>query len=146
MENQHENNPYYPVNGELKENIYTEVPQHSQYVYTESWMNQNSTVKPGLNPYNATGAGPCVSESGTLSARTKGLGISIAGMVCGILSVTTCIFMIFNFILVIPGLVFSIISLTNKYDGKGMAIAGVICSACGAVLSIFFMIFCLNLT
>lgn len=142
MENHHENNPYYPINGEVKENIYTKSPQQDQYIYTESWMNQNSTVKPGFNPYIATGASP----SGTLSAGPKGLGISIAGMVCGILSVTACIFMIFNFILVIPGLVFSIISLTKKYDGKGMAIAGVICSACGAVLSIFFMIFCLSLT
>ncbi|HKM35433.1 MAG TPA: DUF4190 domain-containing protein, partial [Lachnospiraceae bacterium] len=132
--NQNQTNPYMPVSGETKDHIPVSEPPQEQYNYTESWMNQNATqlgtMQFNSNPY--------------IPPKSTGLGFSVAGMICGILSMMACIFMVFDLLLAIPGLVFSIISLAKKYDGKGMAVAGVICSACGAVLSIGFMWLCLS--
>ena len=71
------------------------------------------------------------------------IGISIAGMVCGIISILSCFLVIFNFILAVPGLIFSIVALVKNYNGKGMAIAGVICSAIGMILSTLYLMFLL---
>lgn len=149
MNMQNETNPYMPVSGEMKDNIPATEPQQEQHIYTETWMNQNSTSSNPINSVSRIFREPDqnMAQFGTnpyMSLKPKGIGFSIAGMVCGILSMMACILLIFDLLLAIPGLVFSIISLTKKYDGKGMAVAGVVCSACGTVLSIGFMIFCLS--
>lgn len=66
-------------------------------------------------------------------------GFAIAGMVCGILSILCCSWMIFDFLLAIPGIIFSIVVLVKNYAGKGMAVAGLICSTVGLFLSLVFL-------
>ena len=68
-----------------------------------------------------------------------GMGLAIAGMVLGILSIVCCCFSPFNVIFAIIGLILSIVSLIQKKPGKGMAIAGIICSA----VAIVFLVVCI---
>lgn len=66
------------------------------------------------------------------------IGFSIASMVCGILAICCCCLSLFSLMLSIMAIVFGIISLNNKYEGKGMAIAGIITGGIG-----IFMWLCL---
>lgn len=133
------------------ENTYTEQPQ---YVYTESWMGasangarQQETDFQQSQPFDQQmwnqqyGASyPAYSPYAAQKATGNGMiGFAIAGMVCGILSIMACAFMVFDLFLAISGLVFSIIAINKKYDGRGMAIAGLICSIVGTVLSMGYM-------
>ena len=68
------------------------------------------------------------------------VGISVAGMVSGILSLLCCCFPYFSMLLGIAALVLGFISLKNRYDGKGMAIAGMVCGGIGTFLAILFII------
>ena len=77
----------------------------------------------------------------------KPKGLSIAGMVCGIvglvLSLATCTW-IFGIILDVIGLILSGVALNNckqgKADGKGMAVAGLVTSIVGIVWVLAFFV------
>ncbi len=85
----------------------------------EYYSNQTSTGKSGAN---------------------GNIGFSIASMVCGILSLTCCCLTFFSLILAIVAIVFGVISLNSKYDGRGMAIAGIITGGIGIVVWLFVII------
>ena len=60
------------------------------------------------------------------NAGNGNIGLSIASMVCGILSLVCCCLWYLGVILAIAAIVMGIISIKNKYEGKGMAIAGLV--------------------
>lgn len=68
-----------------------------------------------------------------------GKGMSIAGMVLGIVSIVCC--GLIGIICGVVGLVLSIIALKNNKPGRGMAIAGLVCSAVGVVAGVIYLIF-----
>lgn len=114
--------PYQQQNQQFFQN---QPYQQSQPYGQQMWNQQNNTAYPAYNPY----ATPKAPGNGMI-------GFAIAGMVCGILSIMACAFMVFDLIFVISGLVFSIIAINKKYAGRGMAIAGLICSIAGTILSL----------
>lgn len=68
------------------------------------------------------------------------IGVSIASLVCGILSIICCCCSPIGVCCSIAAIVTGIISLKNEYDGKGMAIAGLCCGGVGALFLIFSII------
>ncbi len=68
-------------------------------------------------------------------------GISIACLVCGILSLICCCGGWLGLILAAAAIVLGIISIKNNYDGRELAIAGLITGGCGMVLAIVMLIF-----
>lgn len=76
------------------------------------------------------------------------IGVAIASLVCGILSLLCCPFACCgsccggpNVLLAIASIVLGIIALVKAFDGKGMAIAGLVCGG----IALVFMIFALAL-
>ena len=65
-------------------------------------------------------------QSATVNTGNGNIGLSVASMVCGILSLICCCFWYLGIILAIAAIVMGIISIKNGYDGKGMAIAGLV--------------------
>lgn len=129
------------------QNPYTGQNPHAggQYTYNSQWMQGGSANAGGQynQPYNPYYANMAYSYPGMpMQPQGNGMmGISIASMVLGIISIICCFMMLFNFLLVIPGLVFGIIAVVKKYDGKGMAIAGIVCCSVGLVLSFLYFLF-----
>ena len=76
-----------------------------------------------------------------MPVSSDGMGLAIAGMVCGIVSDVFCCTWIFGLIIAIVGLILSIAALVRNSKGKGMAVAGVVCSAVGIVLFVLFTVF-----
>ena len=69
-------------------------------------------------------------------SESKGVGFAVTGLVLGILSILVCIFMVFDWILAVPGLIFSSLALAKKNPAsQDMALAGLICNIIGFVLS-----------
>ncbi len=127
------NNPYTNNNQQTVNNPYANNNQlsvNNPYTYTSGWMNNNST-------------GYYVPASGTtpVPVSSDGMGLAIAGMVCGIVSDVFCCTWIFALVIAIVGLILSIAALVRNSKGKGMAVAGVVCSAVGIVLFVLFTIF-----
>ncbi|MDO4167289.1 MAG: DUF4190 domain-containing protein [Eubacteriales bacterium] len=70
----------------------------------------------------------------------EGPGFSIAGMVCGILSIVLCCCnQYITGVLAIVGLVLSILAVKGHKPGRGMAIAGIVCSAIGLIIAVFLI-------
>lgn len=67
-------------------------------------------------------------------AKKKLIGLSIASLVLGILSLLACCYC--GALFGIPGAICGAIAMAKKADGKGMAIAGLICSILGVLLCI----------
>ena len=67
------------------------------------------------------------------------IGVAIASMVCGIISILCCCLWLFSAILSVAAVVLGIITLSKKYDGKGMAIAGIVTGGIGFVLVVIFL-------
>ncbi len=70
----------------------------------------------------------------------EGKGLSIASMVCGILSLLCCCGGWFGLVLSVVALIFGIVSVKGGYGGKEMAIAGIITGGCGLALCVAIMI------
>lgn len=70
----------------------------------------------------------------------KGKGFSITSMVTGIVAICTCCVWYFCLPLAIVSIVFGVISLVKKYEGRGMAIAGLIT---GGVALLMLILMCL---
>ena len=68
-----------------------------------------------------------------------GNGKAVAGLVFGILSIVLCLLSLFDGVLVILGLIFSLIALGESKDrrgsGRGLAIAGLVCTIIGGLLA-----------
>ncbi len=70
----------------------------------------------------------------------KANGLQTAGLICGIIAITTsCCYGIFGIILGIAGLICSI--LGNKDNKSGVGIAGLVCSIIGLVLGVAMLIY-----
>lgn len=69
------------------------------------------------------------------------MGLAIASMICGILSILCCCFSYFGIVLAIAALVMGIISVAQHKGGKGMAVAGIVCGAIGLIFSVTITIF-----
>ncbi len=70
----------------------------------------------------------------------EGPGFSIAGMVCGILSIVLCCCnQYITAVLAIVGLVLSILAVKGQKPGRGMAIAGIVCSVIGLIIAVFLI-------
>lgn len=68
-------------------------------------------------------------------------GLSVAGMVCGILSIVLCCCSKYlTLVLAVAGLSLSAYALAKDKPGKGMAIAGLICSIIGLAISLLMVI------
>ena len=72
------------------------------------------------------------------------IGVAIASLVCGILSLLCCPIACcgsccggLNVLLAIAAIVLGIIALVKAFEGKGMAIAGLVCGGIALVLMIF---------
>ncbi len=129
---------YQTYNNPYADNRTTYAQQQGNYNYANQnyGMGNMPQQQPYMNmQYSYQGVQP---QSGNGM-----IGISITGMVCGIVSILICFTTFFNLIVAIPGLIFSIIALVKKYNGKSMAIAGLICSTLGILLSTFYFFFIL---
>ncbi len=153
MENGQDHNPYAPDSQNTQGAV-----SHGQYTYTQSWMTGSSS-QTGANPmpygqsffpagaqqpYTAgnqpyvSGYQPYTSPQNAYygQSESKGVGFAVTGLVLGILSILVCIFMVFDWILAVPGLIFSSLALAKKDPAsQDMALAGLICNIIGFVLS-----------
>lgn len=66
--------------------------------------------------------------------------VSVVSLVCGILSILCCCIFYISPIFAIAGLVFGIIAIAKKYDGRGVAIGGTVCSVIGILLFIIYIV------
>lgn len=82
------------------------------------------------------------SVDGDNTAKTSNgyIGVSIASLVCGILSILCCCATALAIILAIAAIVLGIITLVKNYDGRGMAIAGIAIGGVAIVLIILLAI------
>lgn len=138
-------NPY--MDGQTQQASSNPYMANQQYVYTEPWMNgsaNNSTFfqGSGQQPYYTGQMQNNYSylQPGQSSQSNGMIGFAITGMVCGILSILSCCLSVGGVFIAVAGLIFSIIALAKKYDGKGMALAGVICSTIGFCMSLIMTI------
>lgn len=122
----------------------------SNYNGSQNFDNAQSNYNNGQSDFNED-------QQGWQTARNTGMvnggyehyvpepedgpGFSIAGMICGILSLLCCCVWYVGLVLGIVGLVLSIISLKQQKPGRGMAIAGVVCSAIGLGITLILGIF-----
>ena len=71
----------------------------------------------------------------------KGVGLAVASMVCGILSLLlACCVPYVPFVLALIGVVLGGVSLHGHRGGKGMAIAGLVCSIISLIPAVFVVI------
>ncbi len=146
--NPQESNPYAPPG-------WQKAPDTNTYTYTETWMNSGfpaANHTPYQQPYYpmggqqpAYGYQPYTSPQNVFYGQPepKGVGFAVTGLILGILSIVACIFMVFDWILAIPGLIFSSLALAKKNPAsQGLALGGLICNIVGFVLSalLFFII------
>ena len=112
-----------PIQEEIKINYDNEYT--STYGATPTY-NDNSTQYYSSNPTTETVSG-------------GNIGVAIASLVCGILSLVCCCLSWFSFVLAVAAIVLGIITIAKKYDGKGMAIAGIVTAAIGFIIFIVFI-------
>lgn len=112
-----------PIQEEIKINYDNEYT--STYGATPTY-NDNSTQYYSSNPTTETVSG-------------GNIGVAIASLVCGILSLVCCCLSWFSFVLAVAAIVLGIITIAKKYDGMGMAIAGIVTAAIGFIIFIVFI-------
>jgi hypothetical protein len=82
---------------------------------------------------------PTPPQYGYHPQQRAGHGKAIAALVLGIGSIVFCWLIFFDAVLVIPGLIFGLLALSetkaNGGSGRGMALAGLVCSIIGALLA-----------
>ena len=115
--------PYQPPQGN---GAYQQIPPTSAPSYYPDYQ-QNSYNQPtySAEPYPPQSSTP---------------GLSIAGMICGILSLLTCCFYYIGLPLAVLGLIFSIIGMKRTANGKGMAVAGIVTSAITLAIIVIMLI------
>lgn len=101
-----------------------------------NYNNEQETIIPAVEPTLET-----VHASGTEPSDTiKPIGLAIASMVCGILSVLCC-FKIIKLILAIIAVIFGGVALKKRHRGRGMAIAGLICGLLALILFVILILY-----
>lgn len=115
--------PYQPPQGN---GAYQQIPPASAPSYYPDYQ-QTSYNQPtySAEPYPPQSSTP---------------GLSIAGMICGILSLLTCCFYYIGLPLAVLGLIFSIIGMKRNANGKGMAVAGIVTSAITLAIIVIMLI------
>ncbi len=111
-------------------------PVEAEEVSSTPWQENNLNINygPDSNTYNNQPSYYTPEQPKTTSNM---IGLSIASLVCGILSLITCCM---GIPLGIGAIVTGIISLSKKYSGKGMAIAGIVTGALGILFWIFIFV------
>jgi Domain of unknown function (DUF4190) len=93
---------------------------------------------PGQTPYAPPGYDP-YAPAGYGYARRAGTGKAVTALVLGIASIFFCWLFFLDAALVIPGLIFGLIALSEAKRpggaGRGLALTGLICSVAGGVLA-----------
>ena len=104
-----------------------------------NWQSSSQTEQGPV--YTETYANDFVDPSVGYTAEPakKKLGFAITALVLGILSVICCCFGL-GWVTAIPGIIFGVIAIAKKHDGKGCSIAGIICSAIAIVAAIVSLI------
>ncbi|MBE7188998.1 DUF4190 domain-containing protein [Jatrophihabitans endophyticus] len=85
---------------------------------------------------------------GPYPGARQGNGKAVAGMVLGIASIVFCWINFFNLVFIVPGIIFSLLGLSDsktRGTGRGQAIAGLVCVAVGVVLTVVISILEFNL-
>ena len=101
---------------------------------TAEWQANNAQEE--LPTYTETFAGDVpVFEETAAPEEKKLIGLSIASMVLGILSILCCLVWYVGGFFAIVGLILGIVAKTKKCAGKGMALAGIICSVLGLLIA-----------
>jgi Sec-independent protein translocase protein TatA len=109
--------------------------------------NKVSVVEPSVSDIpSMTSVSPQISSVHSFSQPTQAsVGLSIASMVCGIVSLFCCCAWYLGIIIAIAAVVMGHIFLSNakknnSVNGKGMATTGLICGYIGLILSLFVAI------
>lgn len=79
-------------------------------------------------------------DNSTMTENNGYIGVSIASLVCGILSLICCCVYTVSWIVAIAAIVLGIIALVKKFEGRGMAIAGIATGSVAIVLIILLVI------
>ena len=74
--------------------------------------------------------------------KSESVGLAVASLVCGIISILSCITCCGGIFIGIAAIVLGIIAITNNYGGRGMAIGGIACGAVGLIITIVFIVIC----
>lgn len=85
--------------------------------------------------------GTVVEEQMSTKVSGGNIGVSIAALVCGIISLLCCCTGLFSVVLGIAAVVLGIISLRSHYEGKGMAIAGIVTGGISLFIIVLLLIF-----
>ncbi len=144
--NRQQNDGYDPYNqqpgqyGQQGQNPYAQYQQPQQPQYQQPYQ-QN-----GQPNYYAPQTPQGYPQQGwTAYQRPQPMGMAVASLVLGILSILTGLFMFsypFLFLMPIVGLILGIVFKCKKYSvGKGMSTAGIITSAVGLAIPIALLIF-----
>lgn len=83
---------------------------------------------------------PIVEEVRQKIEDSGNIGVAIASMVCGIISIPCCCLWLFSVILAIAAIALGMIVISQKYAGKGMAIAGIVTGGVGFLLAMFWVL------
>ncbi|MBD5547400.1 MAG: zinc-ribbon domain-containing protein [Lachnospiraceae bacterium] len=112
----------------------------NSYSGSEQQNNSNSSSA-NTNPYYDVQSPQYYSSNQNETMQGGGhIGVAIASLVCGILSIICCCFSLFSGALAVAAVVLGIITLCAKYDGKGMAIAGIITGGIGFLIVIAMLV------
>jgi hypothetical protein len=124
-------------------------PVQAEEVGSTPWQSDNNGSNPYYNTadnsYNTTGSSydftqPSYQTEEPFNPNAQSKGLSIAAMVCGIISIVgVCCYI--GLPVAIVALVLGIIALVKKYGGRGMAIAGVVTGCVGLIINVLFWIF-----
>lgn len=128
-----------PINVEPIQTVDAEVVESTPLAEQEISINYNSVDT--SNNYQNNSNIPPIYEAVPQAVNVNGMiGISIASMVCGILSLLCCCISGFVFVLSIAAIVLGIISIKNTYEGKAMAIAGIVTGTISIIFWGFFFL------
>lgn len=134
---QEEAAPVYEKITEAEEIKPEPIPEEIQISYSNEQGNFSADSR---NEYTSTYGNPSVQYNSSVPTAEVvsggNIGVAIASLVCGILSLVCCCLSWFSFILAVAAIVLGILTLVKKYDGKGMAIAGLVTAGIGIVVFI----------
>ncbi len=140
---QEEAAPAYEKVTEAEEIKPEPIPEEIQINYDNV---QGNFSADGSNEYTSTYSNPSAQYNSSVPTAEVvnggNIGVAIASLVCGILSLVCCCLSWFSFVLAVAAIVLGIITLVKKYDGKGMAIAGIVTAGIG----IFIFIICIGIS
>lgn len=112
------------------------MPAQEEIQINYGYSQNNSTFNNSL--YTQTSQTQYYTGEDTSKTGGGNIGVSIASLVCGILSLLCCCATYFSLLLAIAAIALGIIAIVKKYDGMGMAIAGIAVGGVAIVIDIVF--------